>query len=88
MSEANSRAVTEFHGRSLPEPARPVGYADLIERYRLGISFPPDSLRRRPDITPPQQTLGNSSLRDMRQRTLSADIWSLPLNGKTLISTF
>jgi Fic family protein len=41
MSENNSHQVTDFHGRSLPEPARLVGYAALIERYHLEIPLPP-----------------------------------------------
>src|SRR5579885_3394532 len=41
MSEKNSRSVTDFRGRSLPEPARPVGYAALIERYPLQLPLPP-----------------------------------------------
>ena len=41
MSERNSHSVTDFRGRSLPEPARPVGYAALIERYHLHIPLPP-----------------------------------------------
>lgn len=32
--------MTEFHGRSLPEPARPVGYAALIESHNLQIPLP------------------------------------------------
>jgi len=41
MSEDNSRTVTDIRGRSLPEPAHPVGYATLIERYHLQIPLPP-----------------------------------------------
>ncbi|MGD1029300.1 Fic family protein [Candidatus Binatus soli] len=41
MGEDNSHLVTDFRGRSLPEPARPVGYAALIERYNLQIPLPP-----------------------------------------------
>lgn len=41
MSEANSHPVTDFPGRSLPEPARPVGYAALIESHNLQIPLPP-----------------------------------------------
>jgi Fic family protein len=33
--------VTDFRGRSLPEPAHLVGYATLIERYHLQIPLPP-----------------------------------------------
>jgi hypothetical protein len=40
MSEDDSRAVTDFRGRVLPEPARPVGYAALVERYHLQIPLP------------------------------------------------
>jgi len=41
MSEGASHSVTEFRGLALPEPARPVGYAALIERYHLQIPSPP-----------------------------------------------
>lgn len=40
MSEWLSRAVTDFHGRLLPEPGTPVGYAALIERYGLQLPLP------------------------------------------------
>ena len=30
-----------FHGRGLPEPAMPVGYAGLIDRYELPVPLPP-----------------------------------------------
>jgi hypothetical protein len=33
--------VTSFHGRTLPEPATPVGYAALIDRYGLALPLPP-----------------------------------------------
>lgn len=33
--------MTVFHGRRLPEPARPVGYAWLIDRYNLSLPLPP-----------------------------------------------
>jgi Fic family protein len=35
------RVVTAFRGRQLPEPAWPVGYAQLIERYSLRVPLPP-----------------------------------------------
>src|ERR1019366_9053482 len=41
MSEDEAHLVIDFRGRSLPEPARPVGYAALIERYNLQIPLPP-----------------------------------------------
>ncbi len=41
MSESDSQLVTDFRGRSLPEPGRLVGYAALIERYHLQIPSPP-----------------------------------------------
>ena len=41
MGEANSHTVTASRGPALPEPARPVGYSALIERYRLEIPLPP-----------------------------------------------
>ncbi len=33
--------VRDFHGRVMPEPGRPVGYAHLIERYGLRLPIPP-----------------------------------------------
>ena len=41
MGESDSQLVTDFRGRSLPEPGRLVGYAALIERYHLQIPSPP-----------------------------------------------
>jgi Fic family protein len=41
MSEGDSHSVIGFRGRALPEPARPVGYAALIERYHLQTPLPP-----------------------------------------------
>lgn len=41
MSEADSHPVTDFRGRLLPEPASLIGYAALIDRYRLEIPLPP-----------------------------------------------
>ena len=41
MSQRDSHSVTDFRGRSLPEPARLVGYAALIERCHLQIPLPP-----------------------------------------------
>jgi hypothetical protein len=35
-----SDAVTVFHERRLPEPAKPVGYAALIEAYHLSVPLP------------------------------------------------
>ncbi|GMQ81731.1 MAG: Fic family protein [Rhodothermia bacterium] len=32
--------MNSFHGRLLPEPARPVGYAALIDTYNLSVPFP------------------------------------------------
>ncbi len=40
MSEWISRPVTVFHGRGLPEPARPAGYAALWDRYDLAVPLP------------------------------------------------
>ena len=34
-------AVVVFRGRSLPEPARPAGYAHLVEKYGLRVPLPP-----------------------------------------------
>jgi hypothetical protein len=36
-----SQTVNEFHGKPLPEPAQPAGYAALIERYGLRLPLPP-----------------------------------------------
>jgi Fic family protein len=41
MDDANSRMVTDFRGRAVPEPSRLVGYAALIDRHRLEIPLPP-----------------------------------------------
>lgn len=41
MSERNTGSVTAFHGRRLPEPARPAGYAALWDRYDLPVPLPP-----------------------------------------------
>jgi Fic/DOC family protein len=35
-----SHPVNHFHGRALPEPATPAGYAALIERFDLAIPLP------------------------------------------------
>lgn len=36
-----SQSVNHFHGRGLPEPAVPAGYAALIERFDLAVPVPP-----------------------------------------------
>jgi len=41
MAERNSGLLKGFHGRRLPEPARPAGYAVLCERYGLAVPMPP-----------------------------------------------
>ena len=41
MSDWPSQAVTDFHGRRLPEPATPIGYAALIAAYDLPVPLPP-----------------------------------------------
>lgn len=38
---ATGDPVSVFRGRPLPEPARPAGYAALIERYGLAVPLPP-----------------------------------------------
>lgn len=40
MGEWFARAVNHFHGRPLPEPAAPAGYAAVIERYELAVPLP------------------------------------------------
>jgi len=40
MGEDNSQLVNVFHGRRIPEPARPVGYAALLDRYGLRLPLP------------------------------------------------
>lgn len=40
MGEWPSQAVNHFHGRPLPEPAVPAGYAALIDRFDLGLPVP------------------------------------------------
>ena len=39
MSDRFSR-VADFHGRAIPEPIKPVGYATLINRYALQLPLP------------------------------------------------
>lgn len=39
--EHKSREVSEFHGRQLPEPGWPPGYAALIDKYALRVPLPP-----------------------------------------------
>lgn len=41
MNDWPSQAVNHFHGRALPEPAIPAGYAGLIERFDLAVPLPP-----------------------------------------------
>ncbi|MBI4545236.1 MAG: Fic family protein [Gemmatimonadetes bacterium] len=41
MSDPNSRALSVFHGRRLPEPGTPAGYGALWERYSLPVPLPP-----------------------------------------------
>jgi hypothetical protein len=41
MSEHETRVVKAFRGREISEPARPAGYAELIERYALPVPLPP-----------------------------------------------
>jgi len=36
----DQHAVESFHGRPLPEPGWPVGYARLVDQYRLGVPLP------------------------------------------------
>ena len=40
MGDWISQGVNHFHGRALPEPAIPVGYAALIERFELTVPLP------------------------------------------------
>jgi len=39
-SEWLSRSVSEFHGKTIPEPVRPAGYAALIDYYNLKVPLP------------------------------------------------
>lgn len=41
MRDWISRPVNHFHGRALPEPAIPAGYAALIERFDLAVPLSP-----------------------------------------------
>jgi hypothetical protein len=41
MGDWFSQPVIRFHGRGLPEPAVPSGYAALIERFDLAVPLPP-----------------------------------------------
>lgn len=40
MSDSTSHAVNAFHGRALPEPGAPAGYAVLIDQYGLDLPLP------------------------------------------------
>jgi Fic family protein len=56
MRDYNSHPVSAFRGRRLPEPARPVGYAALIDSYQLLLPLPPRlaavALRHHPKSSP------------------------------------
>jgi hypothetical protein len=41
MGDWISQPVTHFHGRVLPEPGSPAGYAALLERFDLAVPTPP-----------------------------------------------
>ena len=41
VSERKSQSVTDFRGKSLPEPATLAGYAALIRNYDLKLPLPP-----------------------------------------------
>jgi hypothetical protein len=41
MDDWPQQSVNHFHGRTLPEPAVPAGYAALIERFDLAVPLPP-----------------------------------------------
>lgn len=41
MGDWIERPLNDFHGRALPEPGIPTGYAALIERYDLRVPLPP-----------------------------------------------
>jgi Fic/DOC family len=41
VSDLNSQQVNHFHGRALPEPAVPAGYAALVDRFKLAVPLPP-----------------------------------------------
>ena len=53
--------MRHFHGRRLPEPGTPIGYARLVERYELDVPLPPRltaiSERHHPESTPEWQML-------------------------------
>jgi hypothetical protein len=59
------RAVTAFHGRSIPELAWPAGYAQLIDKYELSVPLPPRltaiSVKYRKSETDIWQLLGSRS---------------------------
>src|SRR5438093_1296874 len=40
MGDWLSQPVSYFHGRALPEPAVPAGYAALIDRFDLAVPLP------------------------------------------------
>jgi hypothetical protein len=41
LGEYFSHPVNHFHGRPLPEPAMPAGYAALVDRFALPVPLPP-----------------------------------------------
>ena len=59
------RAVTSFHGRPLPDPAWPVGYAQLVHAHHLRVPLPRRltaiSVRYRKTDTEEWQLLGSRS---------------------------
>src|SRR5579864_342808 len=61
MGDWPSQAVNHFHGRSLPEPGIPVGYAALIDRFDLVVPLAPlltaTAARHHPAPSPSWQVL-------------------------------
>jgi len=75
MSERKHTQVNVFHGRRLPEPGTPAGYAALINRYELRVPLPPRlaavAERSRPRSTHDWQLL---TPRHVRPETLVGDL--------------
>jgi len=75
MSERKRTQVNVFHGRRLPEPGTPAGYAALINRYELRVPLPPRlaavAERSRPRSTHDWQLL---TPRHVRPETLVGDL--------------
>ena len=69
MGEWPSQTVNHFHGRPLPEPAIPAGYAALIDRFDLALPLP----RQLTAIAERHHPLSSPSWRVLTPRHRSSD---------------